>query len=66
MTAEHDLAGLQEELAYERRALAMSERADGDGRVCDRTLWLSTLEKRRARVGALEADVALLRALVAA
>lgn len=65
-TPEEELAELERELARERFALRMSERADRDGRVCDTERWAETLERRREKIARLEDEAATYRALVAA
>lgn len=49
-----ELAEAQAELARARRALLMSERADMQGRVANRALWLASLGRQRERQAELE------------
>jgi hypothetical protein len=54
---------LREDIAAEQRRLAQSERAESEGRVVNRTLWLTKLAASRARLSQLEARLAEMVAL---
>lgn len=49
---------LKRELHRERRELYRSERADIEGRVCDRERWLKSMRLRHDRIGLLESELA--------
>lgn len=54
------IATLRHDLDRERRDLEVGERAEVEGRVADRGLWLATLAGRRQRIAGLQAQLARL------
>jgi hypothetical protein len=57
------LQSLNDDIRAEERRLARSERAEIEGRVVNRTLWLTKLAASRARISQLEARLAEMVAL---
>lgn len=55
---EREREDLMDELRRARTRQMWAERAEFDGRVCDRAVWERAMDERRERIRALEAELA--------
>lgn len=55
-TLEDELAAVTEELGWLHREQSLSERAELDGRVCDRGAWRAAIGRRADRIRDLERE----------